>query len=206
MNEHLIGFHLKIVPELIKIWDQSRANKFSIQKNISNTFSVDVNVWPNCKNEQICTEIFKDYYVGQNNVQNGLNIFCIKNESVLHHHSRYNNEGYLIALSMHDNITNHFRCLKEMHSINIPCCLKQIQDAGWVRLGYDVADYWLYSGLMNCSFDDLEKNKLHHRFVNSFNKYGLFNLLNDADEFRVNLDLKVPDHSPFAVYGIWAKE
>lgn len=70
----------------------------------------------------------------------------------------------------------------------------------WKLLGYDVADKYLLSGLMNCGY---KKEGDYNKFKNSLNEYHLFNSINDAKEFKRSTNARVPEHAPFFVYGLW---
>ena len=78
-------------------------------------------------------------------------------------------------------------------------------EESWRFLGYDVSDGALLSGLSNCGFveglDDvvLLRSTLGPRL----NEYGLFDLLEHAIKFRDFSNIRVPEHAPFFVYGIW---
>jgi len=79
---------------------------------------------------------------------------------------------------------------------------------GWRFLGYDVADLWGLSGLMNCGFlpelEDVEALRL--RWGPKLNDFHLFASLEDAREFKDFSNLRVAEHAPFFVDGIWLVE
>jgi len=65
-------------------------------------------------------------------------------------------------------------------------------------LGYDVADWFLLSGLMNCALDQ----SLPSLWIARLNGYHLFETSEDADDFRRLVNRLVPEHAPFFVYGL----
>ncbi|MBL1149691.1 MAG: hypothetical protein D8M53_05735 [Armatimonadetes bacterium] len=71
-------------------------------------------------------------------------------------------------------------------------------------LGFDVADEWLLSGLMNCGYINAERADLAKEFGSHLNKWHLFHDLNAAHAFQTITDQRVPEHAPFFVYALWA--
>jgi hypothetical protein len=71
----------------------------------------------------------------------------------------------------------------------------------WKLLGYDVSDDIGTSALMNCApHSDSEVQ----RWVKHLNHYHLFEQLVAADDYRAESDLRVPEHAPFYVIGLYA--
>jgi hypothetical protein len=76
--------------------------------------------------------------------------------------------------------------------------------AGWSLLGFDVADSSFLSGLANCGYTDhlvlLEARK---NWANRLNEWHLFQEEDAARSFREEVDIRVPEHAPFFVFGLW---
>lgn len=76
---------------------------------------------------------------------------------------------------------------------------------GWSFLGYDVADLWGLSGLMNAGFlpgrEDVDA--LRAEWGPRLNELHLFEDLADAARFKDFSNLRVSEHAPFFVDGIW---
>ncbi len=70
-------------------------------------------------------------------------------------------------------------------------------------LGYDVADGSLVSGLCNCASDTTTMRELQTSWSSSVNEYGLIETLDNAIRFRSIADARVPEHSPFWIFGIY---
>ena len=68
-------------------------------------------------------------------------------------------------------------------------------------LGYDVADVGFWSGLSNCGYTE-EAATLRPEWRNRINQYGLLQNHKDAFEFMEISNRRVPEHSPFWVYGL----
>jgi hypothetical protein len=75
----------------------------------------------------------------------------------------------------------------------------------WILLGYDVSDYFLLSGLMNCGYI-AEDGDLKGQWANKLNRYHLFEKMEDALVFARYTDERVKEHAPFFAYGIYLIE
>ena len=76
----------------------------------------------------------------------------------------------------------------------------------WTLLGFDVADYYLLSGLMNAGYTDSERETYRQDWGHHLNRHHLFEDLDTALKFKVLTDERVQEHSPFYVYGIYLVE
>jgi len=78
--------------------------------------------------------------------------------------------------------------------------------AVWLRLGYDVCDFYMLSGLMNCGFlpETEDVVALRAKWGPRLNQFHLFDRLDDAIEFKQFSDVRMKDdHAPFYVFGLW---
>jgi hypothetical protein len=75
--------------------------------------------------------------------------------------------------------------------------------AGWILLGYDVADRSQLSGLTNCAYDSEEKPNLRLTWSAKLNEHGLFRSPEDAIRFKDTANLRVREHAPFYVYALY---
>lgn len=78
------------------------------------------------------------------------------------------------------------------------------QSPEWQCLGYDVCDEVGTSGLMNCAYENAERD-LVDDFALRITEHHLLRTVGDADRFREVCDQRVAEHAPFAVLGIYAK-
>lgn len=69
--------------------------------------------------------------------------------------------------------------------------------------GFDIADLSGISALSNCEYSPQEKERLARFWEARLNAFGLLATDDDAKEFRQLSNSRVPEHSPFWVFGIW---
>lgn len=74
----------------------------------------------------------------------------------------------------------------------------------WTLLGYDVSDYYYYSGLTNMGEIRLEPKM--HPWASQLNEYHLFTNATMARHFSQISDQRADEHSPFYVFGIYLIE
>jgi hypothetical protein len=74
----------------------------------------------------------------------------------------------------------------------------------WRPRGYDVADRFLLSALTNCvrhGLDDRDEQRV--RFAHLLNDVGLFQDAEAANKLRELSNVRVPEHAPFYVFGVY---
>ena len=76
-------------------------------------------------------------------------------------------------------------------------------DPAWERLGLDVADGSLVSGLSECRYTDEEAPPARERWASALNSHHLFEDEGAAFEFAEFSDSRVPEHAPFFVFGVY---
>jgi hypothetical protein len=74
----------------------------------------------------------------------------------------------------------------------------------WQRLGYDVSDGSLMSGLTNCGYQNEEREKLRWSWSSQLNDHHLFADPESAGHFRDITDQRVREHAPFFVFALYA--
>jgi hypothetical protein len=77
---------------------------------------------------------------------------------------------------------------------------------GWRLLGYDIADPWLTSGLMNCGYTDAEREPWMSRWRQKLNAHHLFDTPDEGLLFAQDTNERVFEHAPFYVYGLYTSE
>ena len=76
--------------------------------------------------------------------------------------------------------------------------------ASWTFVGFDVCDLYGTSGLTNCAYES-EEASLAAVWHDRLNRYHLLVDLEAATEFRAVTDLRVAEHAPFLVHGIFCR-
>lgn len=71
------------------------------------------------------------------------------------------------------------------------------------RLGYDVCDVTLLSGLLNCGYNPDDKENFAG-FASGLNEWHLFSESQLAEEFAAKSNVRIAEHSPFGVFGVYA--
>ncbi|HEX2873610.1 MAG TPA: hypothetical protein VHP33_20265 [Polyangiaceae bacterium] len=77
---------------------------------------------------------------------------------------------------------------------------------GWLLLGYDVCDASLLSGLTNCGYSPAERDELARVWGTRLNRWHLLEGMVAAEDFRALSDKRVPEHAPFQVVAVLARE
>lgn len=72
----------------------------------------------------------------------------------------------------------------------------------WLKVGYDVADVWMLSGLMNCGYSE-EARRACSTFISRLNQHHLFVDSDGALDFALRANSRVSEHAPFFVYSIY---
>lgn len=108
---------------------------------------------------------------------------------------------WLIAITLEWEFWS--RADKQLWRPDLPETVPSARKLEWPFLGYDVSDEALISGLSNCGFEPGEKERLDPKWGKLLNEYHLFTSLPEAIEFASVTDERVPEHSPFLVYGLY---
>jgi hypothetical protein len=170
--------------------------RYLLNATINFPLSVDTSVWPGVKNDLQMNKIFYNYDV----VPNGLNLFNLREDCDRFIITHNQNEPVIIAIGFYPNNAQH---LIKQHRITPPPTNDKKQKEALYFLGYDVCDYWLISGLMNCGLDQSRHKELKNIFCRSLNQYGLFYDFNIALRFASEISNIVSEHAPFIPSGLF---
>lgn len=199
MNETILGFQLRLTLQSQQSWNLERRTTYLLRENIRFPLSVDTAVWPESDDSSLCPIIFSDFNAHPNSAPNGLGLYSLRSLETLDQQPELE-KAILIGVSVIGNVVHE---LQHRHCIQNLMPIAALVSKGWVCLGYDVADWWLFSGLSNCGYSVEEKKFLSNKFAWGINEYGLFVSGNAALAFCVDCNLRIPEHAPFAIYGIW---
>ncbi len=200
MNETVLGFQLRLTPQALQSWNLERRAMYLLRENIRFPLSVDTAVWPESDDWRSLSTIFTDFTPLPNSAPNGLGLYSLRSLETLDQQQPEVEKPILISVSVIGNVAHE---LQRRHCIQNLLPIAVLVSRGWICLGYDVADWWLLSGLSNCGYTVDEKKNLSNQFTGDINEYGLFVSGNAAQAFRADCNLRIPEHAPFAIYGIW---
>jgi hypothetical protein len=187
MNPYLVGFALYVLgadPD----WTQERRASFLLDPRVEFPKSVDSNVWEQAHHAKVMAggmELPLPYW---------------DDEEVMLAASGYREASSSLAASVIVLYADHL--LPGYMEAMGPRALSDSDVADKVFLGYDVADEGLTSGLSNCGYER-EDREAANVFAPLLNRHGLFDTIEAADDFRRFSDQRVPEHSPFYVYGLY---
>jgi hypothetical protein len=78
-----------------------------------------------------------------------------------------------------------------------------VVDTRWKLFGYDVADYELYSGLLNGVMSQDEATRLRRDWKDHLNDYHLFLEPQKVFEYIAVANVRYPSHAPYYVYALY---
>lgn len=194
-QEKLLGFDIREMWLCMSDWPQSRQDLHLIKHNIEKPLSVDTMVWQSVFDLNPAPT-FPDFrgpvqFLWEDIVQMRQHFNSISSVS---------QPSWTIAVTVYfDLLTLDERrawgtlYLASFNSI----------DYSAKFLGYDVADRFLQSGLMNTGYDESYRTRLAQNWGEHLNKYHLFTDYALANRFRQFINPIVPAHAPFFVHGLY---
>ncbi len=191
MNELLLGFDIRI--NNLDLWGKDDRTTFLLRQEIEIPKSVDGDVWPRSKTI--------DVILKKESLEKNWDFDLIMDLNGLIEKFQKANEpnSSLIAISVISNSLDAPMASAE----RIVSPLKKMEYFAFFDfLGYDVADEWQTSGLMNCGYLPEEIEALQ-KFAPKLNEHHLFEFVDDALSFKSVSDMRVPEHAPFYVYGLY---
>lgn len=156
-------------------WPLERRRSYLLG-NVAEPLSVDISVWPSSRGTALHGDLETD-------------LSLVKKI----YKEKADEDAWLIAITLQ----------KELYRQEFSDWGIDEVGASWKLLGYDVADQGMLSGLSNCMYDEKELNILPPVWFPHLNYHHLFNDIACAVKFRTLTELRVPEHAPFAVYGLY---
>ena len=195
--QKILGYQLRVSLSNLKcLWTPNRQAQYLLNTGVIWPLSVDTAVWPNEKDEYLLSQIFYDH----DTIPNGLNLFDIHKNNNSFAFNNKKNKPIVVAISfLHDNA----EYLIEQHKINLSA-IKEKQKYKLLHfIGFDVCNTWLLSGLMNCGIRGPNHEMLRNVFGQSLNRYGLFDDIDKAAHFSIEISKIIPEHAPFFPSGLF---
>lgn len=168
------------------LWSEQRRSVYLLRPEVERPLSVDRRVWPPVPAAELTDGFAPDYWADLD----ALRRKCVEADLAP-------GDFTLIALGVADETDRE-------RSLLVPCRPSSVQP-DWCRLGYDVADTGLTSGLSNAGFlaEVEDVDGLRSSFGSQLGENGLFASPDDADAFRVRCDERLPEHAPFLVHALF---
>jgi hypothetical protein len=207
MPEELVGFDVREMCFPPEMWPQNRRALYLIAPSAQKPMSVDTFVWPSIFDTGQAAgsydEMRRRVGLGVPSLPDwlGPNTGLWDNVAAMRDYL-----GAQLEIAV---------CRFQVIAISLACCLPVGRDEppfslcpfrpgnDWAPLGYDVADSYMISGLSNCAYTIEENAHLAPAWAGRLNSNHLFDDTRDADDFRQITDMRVPEHAPFRVYGLW---
>lgn len=193
MPERLIGFDARASSAGVDAWSPERRARYLL-RDAGRPLSVDDSVWPSVLDER------HDPTARTGALGLWDDLSRLRSALV----GRSPETWWTVAFTVRlDLMRAEDLPLWQDGSPRLPAVTPPTVEPAWRRLGFDVADQWLLSGLANCGYDDAEWRDYPARFGAALNEHHLFARAEDADHFRSDADLRVSEHAPFFVIGLY---
>jgi hypothetical protein len=193
----LLGFDAREMWQEFHItWSQERKANFLLRHDIEKPLSTDTMVWPSVFDE--VGELAPPVYRGSLSLWDDLRKM---GDFIEARWITTSMPFWIVGVTL---ISGDFSSQQEaMGYPTLPTLNLPAGSEDWTLLGYDVSDHSLLSGLSNCGYWEEEKPEYKKRWGQHLNRYHLFAEVQPAIEFKEITDLRVPEHAPFFVYGLY---
>lgn len=197
MNAHdiLLGYDLRENWRTFEeTWDAQSRERFLLREDVEKPLSVDSYVWPSVFDT--VSELRRPEWTGcVQDLWEDLEELMRFAESVEYPR----NQACLIAVELVADSCSagEFVDWRDRVLEVVP----PLEKLSFQLLGYDVADYYLLSGLMNC--EPVRRHDSSH-WGPMLNRCHLFREPDSALEFKLQCDRSVQGHAPFFVFAVWS--
>jgi len=214
VNQRLTHFDVRLNKDAYvhRHWDKEHRDRFLLTPEIEWPLSIDPLVWPSVFFSEIfreATELpYGDIEVDPRTDDGKYWLSLEQMKAHYEAHRQVGTSGVFVAIHLFSEQPLVEDMIPYVQPGGIQCALALGRTnprecpPGSEFLGYDVADASWISGLANCGYTPDEKQQLGRIWASRLNSFGLLKSLDDATEFRQLCDARVPEHSPFWIYGI----
>jgi len=194
-QEILVGFDIREMWLPMSGWPQQRQNEYLIKRNIEKPLSVDKTVWQSVFDIHPIPTL-PDFHGRVHSLWEDI----VQMQQYFTYISKVSQPSWTIAVTLRlDLLTidekNAWGTL-DFVSFNLTNYSTKF-------IGYDVADRFLLSGLMNCGYNESDRATLEQNWGEHLNIYHLFTDYDLANEFKQLTNHEVEEHAPFFVYGLY---
>jgi len=191
VEEALLGFDAREVS--LPPWDASRRDLYLLRRDVQKPLSVDSTVWPS---------LFPVDLPEWRGPNQGLWDDLSRLRASLGQRSSQAHWTVAVSWVSIDGFSKPSPSAGPYREPMTPPAI----DPAWRRLGFDVADAGLTSGLTNCGYLQTEVAGLRASWASDLNEHHLFTDVAKAFAFRDLTDRRVPEHAPFFAYALWLVE
>lgn len=208
LREYLLGFDARLEPgHCSRDWTSAQRAMFLLRTDVPVPLAVDDQVWPSVfseagpssseLDEQALESLIAERAISNAGLWNDL---ATLKEHLQRRVGKAPTPHWVIAVTCFCDST-----LDEIVGFRLDTELPQPPKVApdWRLLGYDVADGGPISGLSNCSYSAAEARTLSTEWSRDLNEFHLFKDRERASEFASLTNIRMPDHRPFFVYGLW---
>ena len=214
MNQRLVRFDVRLHKDayVSEFWGEEHRSQFLLRPEIEWPLSVDPLAWPSVFYSKIFRDAtnlsYGDIEVDPETDDGRYWLGLDEMKAYYEARRKTGTSGVYVAIHLfsEQSLAGDVILYKAAGGIQCGLMLDNTDPSecpyGSELLGYDAADASGISGLANCSYTPDEKRRLGPIWASRLNFFGLLNTLDDAIEFRKLCDTRVPEHSPFWIYGI----
>jgi hypothetical protein len=190
--EGLLGFDLRVSPErAAQAWSARRRETFLLLRQVPTPLSVDRAVWPSL------------VPAGRSTAPCGLETDL----GSLAHPARPSEGGVVIAVALLGDPGAPAGDESVWSSRRVATDPPTLASPGWRFMGYDIVDVDATSALANCGYEEAERGPLLSVFGAALDPAThLFRDLGSARRYRAHADVRFPEHAPFGVVAIRARD
>lgn len=201
-DEIILGYDLRemsLDPD--QTWPLERRDLYLLRQDFKKPLSADTIVWPSMFDTDEKLRANQPTWVGYLNLWDNLERL---RETVRQVWGATWQPSWLIAISI---VSASIRGHETRWRDNFDSVLPRERADDWLFFGYDVADASLLSGLTNCGYTPQDRRAINvTEWVPHLNEFHLFNSSERAMAFKTLTDMRVKEHAPFAVYGLYLVE
>ena len=193
-EELVLGFDVRVDPvETSSAWTEQRKDTFLLRRDVVHPLSTDRLVWPSVSvpNRQPGSwnglDLWEDWQLFREYLTDAV-ATCVQ-------------RPWAISITL---VTGGFTDEeRETWSPRLPLKTLSLPEAT-AFLGYDISDLSLLSALSDCGYiQPNEAQQARERWATQLNNFHLFDDVTKANEFKTFSNLRVPEHAPFYVYGLY---
>lgn len=217
----MVGFDAReLWLDIASQWDTQARHIFLLRQDVLKPLSADSYVWYSVFDEKNTPRIWKDKSLQPIYLSDEWRITFLENRhlsasEIYRPHGVWTNLDAMIDYLNKNWQDNWKPCaiiaVQEVFPLDSevdkddfkpPIEPNQVQ-SDWILLGYDVADYDLFSGLADGGLQDELRAKIKPEWVDNLNDYHLFTNPQAAFDYVEFANTRIPTHMPFYVYAVY---